>query len=259
MLEVYLCSTLMWNASLEEMFSFIYNNELDGIEMWAQHWFEKGYSVEEYQRLSALYPVKTVVHSCSWDLNPSSLNEGIRQASMEEIKKSINLAEALNANEVTVHPGHATILDKWEEYYQRMHQSLREILEYAKKKRIDVSLEIMEQLPKEFATSVCEMRKITQEMEDEFCYTLDIAHCESKDEIFTALEQGKHFSKFHISNRQGKRLHTSLPEGDYEFAELLPVLSTYHIPFVVEGFDSNPEFPIARKNINFLKTYGGKK
>ena len=41
MAEIYLRSTLMWNASLEDMFSFIYRNGLDGMELWAQHWFEK--------------------------------------------------------------------------------------------------------------------------------------------------------------------------------------------------------------------------
>lgn len=259
MSEIYLGSTLLWNVSLEEIFSFIYSNGLDGVEMWAQHWFERGYSIEEYQRLSALYPVKTVVHSCSWDLNPSSLNEGIRKASVGEIEKSIDLAVELNADEVTVHPGHATVAGNMEEYYPRMHQSLQEILEYAKRKNIDISLEIMEEIPKEYATSVGAMKKITQEMEDEFCYTLDIAHCEGKKEIFTALEEGKHFSKFHISNRQGKHLHTPLPEGDYDFTELLPILEKYQLPFVVEGFDSSKEFSVARKNVNFLKNYGGKK
>lgn len=259
MSEFYMGSTLMWNATLEEMVQFIYNNGLDGIEMWAQHWFEKGYSIQEYEKLIALYPVKTIVHSCSWDLNPASLNEGIRKASILEIQKSMDLAAALNANEVTVHPGRITICNEMEGYYERMHQSLQEILEYAKGKGIDVSLEIMERIPKEFVTSVDEMKKITKEMEDEFCYTLDIAHCDEECDILKALEQGRHFSKFHISNRQGSRLHTPLPEGEYDFKTLLPMLRKYQIPFVVEGFDSQEEFPVARKNIHFLKIYGGKK
>lgn len=257
MAEIYLCSTLMWNGSLEDMFSFIYRNGLDGMELWAQHWFEKGYSIEEFERLSALYPVKVVVHSCSWDLNPSSLNEGIRKASVAQIQKSIDLAAALQADEVTVHPGHATILDEMDGYYERMHQSLKEILQYAQKKKIAISLEIMEELPKEYATSVSEMKKITQEMGNQFWYTLDIAHCEGEKEIFTALEQERRFSKFHISNRQGKHLHVPLPDGDYDFMKLLPELEKYRIPFVVEGFDSSRDFLIARKNIHFLKNYGG--
>ena len=163
--------------------------------MWAQHWFERGYSIEEYQRLSALYPVKTVVHSCSWDLNPSSLNESIRKASVGEIEKSIDLAVELNADEVTVHPGHATVAGNMEEYYPRMHQSLQEILGYAKQKNIDISLEIMEEIPKEYATSVGAMKKITQEMEDEFCYTLDISHCEGKKRNFHSVRRGKAFFK----------------------------------------------------------------
>lgn len=257
MAEFYLCSTLMWNATLEEMVRFVYDNGLDGIEMWAQQWFTRGYSAEEYHKLSALYPIKTFVHSCSWDLNPASLNDGIRNASVLEIEKSIDLADSLGTYEVTVHPGHCTFGSNPEPYTNRMNQSLTELLAYAAQKRIDLSLEIMEKIPKEFVTSVAAMKSITQELEDKFYYTLDIAHCDGVDFLMKMLQQGKRFSKFHISNRRGNTFHTPLPDGDYDFTALLPTLIPYHLPFVIEGFDSQKEFSIAKKNINFLKLYGG--
>ncbi|MFR5601918.1 MAG: sugar phosphate isomerase/epimerase family protein [Lachnospiraceae bacterium] len=260
MAEYYLCSTLMWNASLEEMFRFIYEQELDGIELWAQHWFTKGYSAEEYRRLAALYPVKIFIHSCSWDLNLASLNEGIRTASIQEVKKSIDLAVELDSYEVTVHPGRFTIPCSCDEstYYDRMYQTLKELLSYARKRNVDLSLEIMEELPKEFVTSSSAMKAITRDLVSEFYYTLDIAHCKNMDVVQKELNSGIRFSKFHISNRQKMKLHTPLPEGDYDFTTLLPELESYRIPFVIEGFDSHREFPIANKNIRFLKNFGGK-
>lgn len=259
MSEFYLSSTLMWNVTLEEMVQFTYDNGLDGIELWAQQWFEKGYSVEEYQRLTALYPIKTFVHSCSWDINPASINDGIRHASILEIKKSIDLAASLNAYEVTVHPGHSSVNGSPEPYAVRMYQTLKELLAYSTQKWIDLSLEIMEEIPNEFVTSVAAMKSITREMESDFYYTLDTAHCEGVHVLMEMLGQGMRFSKFHISNRQGKKLHTPLPDGDYDFASLLPMLKDYAIPFVIEGFDSQKEFSIAKKNIQFLKLNGGMK
>lgn len=259
MSEYYLCSTLMWNASLEEMFRFLYEQELDGMELWAQHWFTRGYSAEEYRALAALYPVRTFIHSCSWDLNLASLNEGIRTASIGEVKKSIDLAVTLDAYEVTVHPGRLTIPYDETGYRDRLYESLKELLFYARERKIDLSLEIMESIPKEFVTSVSAMREVTGDLAGEFYYTLDIAHCENPDDVRKALEEGTRFSKFHISNRQGSRLHTPLAEGDFDFASLLPMLESYRIPFVIEGFDSQRELSAANKNVQFLKTFGGKK
>lgn len=255
MSEFYLSSTLMWNASLEEMINFVYENDLDGIEMWAQQWFEKGYDAEEYNRLTAVYPIKTFVHSCSWDLNMASMNEGIRRASVAEIKKSIDLACLIDAYEITVHPGHETICYMQDMYYEKMYASLKDILKYAKEKNIDVSLEIMEEIPKEFVTSYSEMMKVTKELSAQFFYTLDIAHCNSEKVIEDTLSEASRISKFHISNRTQNKLHTPLDEGIYDFTKVLKKLSEYDTPMVIEGLDTSKGYSVAKRNVEFLKKW----
>ena len=73
MKQIFVSSTLLWNAGLEEMFQRVYDNGFDGIELWAQQFFARGYDTQEYLRLQALYPLRTCVHSCSWDLNLASI------------------------------------------------------------------------------------------------------------------------------------------------------------------------------------------
>ena len=42
MKQIFVSSTLLWNAGLEEMFQRVYDNGFDGIELWAQHFLQKG-------------------------------------------------------------------------------------------------------------------------------------------------------------------------------------------------------------------------
>ena len=53
-------SCMMWNAQLEEMIRKLYENGIDEMELWAQHFQHRRFSVEEYVKLSALYPIKSV-------------------------------------------------------------------------------------------------------------------------------------------------------------------------------------------------------
>ena len=46
MKQIFVSSTLLWNAGLEEMFQRVYDNGFDGIELWAQHFFAKGYDTQ---------------------------------------------------------------------------------------------------------------------------------------------------------------------------------------------------------------------
>lgn len=128
MKQIFVSSTLLWNAGLEEMFQRVYDNGFDGIELWAQHFFTKGYDTQEYLRLQALYPLRTCVHSCSWDLNLASMNQGIRQnVHKADGNSSMRLAAELEALELTVHPGHMTLQGRREESMKLLQDSLEQI------------------------------------------------------------------------------------------------------------------------------------
>lgn len=252
---VYVSSTLMWNCSLEEMFDWTCRSGLDGIELWAQHFFARDYSPEKYQCLAALYSMKSCVHSQSWDLNLASLNEGIRKQSVQEVKKSIDLAHRLEMEEVTVHPGHQSIPAKVSDYEANLRQSLEELVAYAESRRVKLSLEIMEKIPREIVTDMQVMQRVCGALFPRCVYTLDVAHCDSAQEaIHTMEEYGEHISKIHISNRRGNKFHTPLDEGDHNMEELLPKLAKYDVPFVIEGLDVAEDFPVAKRNVAFVQT-----
>jgi sugar phosphate isomerase/epimerase len=259
MAELYFSSILMWNAPLDEIFKTACENGFAGIELWAQHFVSRGYDAGEYVKLGACYPVKTILHSFSWDLNLASLNDAIREASVRETQKAVGLANLLGAGEITVHPGRETLRLAGERELcdQKLSASLGEIEAYARRQDVRVSLEIMEKKDGEFIVSPEAMERLTAGMPGRFCHTLDVAHCDSEEEIFFALERLRGISKIHISNRTGKKLHTPLREGDYEFRTLLPRLKKYGLPLVVEGFDESRAFEILKDSIVYLKEIGG--
>ncbi len=261
--QIFASSTLFWNASIIKMMHHVKQARLEGIELWAQQFTCRGYVEEDYVRLAEQYGLQTIVHSYSWDLNLSSLNAGIRQASVAEVVKSMQLAARIGAREVTVHPGHQTIANKLSRsnwvggpYENFLYESLSKIAEEADKLGVSVSLEIMEKKKKEFVTSVEAMQVVTKDLFSAFSYTLDVAHCDS---MFECLQMGNILSKdgllskIHISNRQGKTYHTPLGQGDYEFSDVWPQLLRYGVPLVMEGYDEGREFPFFYTNIDFLK------
>lgn len=257
MADLYFSSVLMWGARLDEIFRLAYENAFAGVELWAQHFVSRSYSIEEYKRLNALYPLKTIVHNFSWDLNLASVNDGIREASVLETKKAIDLLDSLGGYEITVHPGQKS-LDVMETdiFYEKLRDSLDEIYRYARERSVEVSLEIMEKRDREFIVSREAIEKLTEDSPDRFYYTLDVAHC-CEEEIFDTLDRLRGISKIHVSNRAGTKLHTPLREGDYEFRELLPRLEKYRLPMVIEGFDGGDGFRILNDNIKYLKEIGG--
>ena len=245
MTTVYIGSTLMWSGSLRDIFLMAEDSGLQGIELWAQQFIYRGFDENEFKELMESTGIEACMHSQSWDLNPASMNEGIRSQSVKEIIRSIELAKRLGINEVTVHPGHRTVSCECVPYEDHLRRSFSEILEAAENAGVRLSLEIMEKIPKEFVTDMQAMQ---------FVYTLDIAHCDSGKEALRILEEdGEHISKIHISNRRGNKFHTPLSEGDHDMKDLIPKLAGYGLPMVMEGFDESKDFSTVKDNIGFIR------
>ncbi len=257
--DLYTSSTLFWGASLQSMFSFLEENAIQGVELWAQHFYDAGFNKGEYCKLSEKTGVKTVVHAASWDLNFASINEGIRNASIAEIKKSIDLAADLDAREVTVHPPRDTISLLGGKTKDYAYEGLKTLVEYAREKNIVVSVEIMEKIPKEVIAGSDSYMSILKDLVHEVSCTLDIAHCESDEELFELLKCVPNVSKIHISNRTIKTYHTPLYEGMFDFTKILPLLSDYNVDLVLEGLDVSSDHQIIKKTLDFIAGVKGKK
>lgn len=251
---IYFSSTLMWNAALPELFQAAHTLGAQGIEFWAQQFESRNYCEKECLRLMDEYQIEAFVHSKTWDLNFASMNRCIREASIREIKASIDLAGKMHASEITVHPPRESLCGELPFYRELTYQGLTELLSYARGKNVDVSLEVMEKIPKELMTSRRQIQELTRDLYPEFSYTVDVAHCDDAAEVQDFLWKLPRISKLHISNRRGSKYHTLLSDGDFSFPELWPILEDSHLPMVVEGLDRSKEYTMLYENMKYIQT-----
>ncbi|MTI57604.1 sugar phosphate isomerase/epimerase family protein [Geosporobacter ferrireducens] len=253
MKEIYFSSTLMWDASIEEMFQWVIESGFVGVELWAQHFDAREWQLETYKEKAEIYNIKTILHSNSWDLNFASLNKGIRTASLNEIKSSIDLAADLGAKEVTIHPPKETVSEARDVSMELARQGIEALLDYSRRRNVELSLEIMEKLPKELVTDLKSVKEMTGSLYDSFSYTLDIAHCNSIEEFKRSLKEINHISKIHLSNKQGEKLHTKLSEGDFDFYEVFSILENENVTIVIEGLEKGRSFNTLKENISLIQ------
>ncbi|AWW27019.1 sugar phosphate isomerase/epimerase family protein [Acetobacterium carbinolicum] len=253
MKNLYVSSNFFFNTDLETMMNKTKRYGFSGIEVWAQQFDLSRYSRKECRTLSDQYGLKNFVHAKSWDLNFASLNQNIRNTSIEEIKRSIDLADALAISEVTVHPPQMTLVGDRDRSLRLGRNSLAEIVSYGESKNIDVSIELMEKLPHELVTSYEEFTELADGFIDQLKVTIDIAHCDSLEEFEHYFDVFDNISKIHLSNRKGNVLHTPLYEGDYDFSSCFDTILKKNLPIVLEGFDARPGLMQVKKEVSYIK------
>lgn len=249
MKQLYFSSTLMWGATPEEVLGMAARWGLGGVEIWAQQADTFGWDADQIARLAAANHLQMVVHAKSWDLNFAALNEGVRRASIEELKKSLVFAQHVGAQEMTLHPPRFTLPSLREQAIEAGREGLAELLDTSDQVGVPISLEVMEKIPKELVTTVEEYQTFIGFLAPRLTCTLDMAHCRSAEEFWDYAERLPRISKLHISNKQGTKLHTPLPLGDYDFVQQLPHLKRLGVPMVIEGFDQDPRFEIVRSDL----------
>ncbi|WP_409967737.1 sugar phosphate isomerase/epimerase family protein [Bengtsoniella intestinalis] len=251
--ELFFSSTLLWGCDAEELFAKWNHHGIKHVELWAEQVEATSIDPTQYKILAQAHGITTVIHSKSWDLNFASLNAAIRQTSLDEIKKSFDLAVMLGAKEVTVHPPRHTITSLDPQVKQLAYDGIRVLHLYGKERGVALSLEIMEKIPKELITSDLELKDVVGDLYHQLEYTVDTAHCTDEEELLTYMDTIDHVSKIHISNKVGTKLHTPLYHGDFDFHTLLFKLLSYGVPLSVEGLDKGPEYSLLDETVHYIR------
>ncbi len=133
----------------------------------------------------------TCIHCPIVDVNLCSPNKGIREESIRQVKKSIDIANRLEANPVNVHfgrlPAFSASSEELEEidkktkqiYFQLGIEALKELVGYSKSKNIDLCVENMPKVYTEFCYSYKEIEKVLNEID--ILFTLDLGHANTVD------------------------------------------------------------------------------
>ncbi len=166
--------------SCPEIFSFVSQAGLDGIEFWHEtpDFWLRDQPVDELIASRKTHPEITsaTVHAPILDLNPCSINPTVAEVSVDYAIRSIRLAEQIGAGLVTVHPGRRTAkrspspLD-----FARFEHYIRALEGTVKGSPVKVAIENMEPAINSMLCTPERMREVL-DAEPWLLFTLDVAH-----------------------------------------------------------------------------------
>lgn len=182
------------------------------------------------QDMISAYDIKFSIHAPLSDVNLASHNERIRNSSILEVKKSMDLASQLGAQIVVVHPGHIPILGRKLNHkileYNR--DSLKECSTYAQEVGVFMCVENMPDIEGLLYKNLDDLESLIINIDAYL--TLDVGHAHNN--MFTVEEM--------LNNSRIKHVHLSDNDGSYDSHQALGKIKN-------------------RKGINFKSLFNGLK
>lgn len=203
--------------------------------------------------------------------NICSKDEKLRKESIEIHLKTIDIAETFNAKIINIHPGFTDEDVYDEEYYKINLKSIEIICDAAAEKDILISMEIMEERPKEFIKTPEDVMKIIKKLNRKnFGMTLDIVHAytHGKDTVERYLKEIKKDIDFvfhcHVSGHTSKYTHApfiACEIKDFWKKEIKKFVKFYNGAIVIEGTNKGKDLGITlsdeeleKNNLEFINS-----
>lgn len=179
MARVSASSMFLWDLDPRRMAEVIAEAGVGEMEFWAETpWYWEGGRRPEGAELirEVLGRRITTLHAPVMDLNPSSYNDLVSLATMEEGISAIRLAGLLGARVVVVHPGKRTAKrPAREEEREKLRRYLEVCLDRAVEEGVLLALENLEPAPWNLCSEPDEMGRFLDE-HPRLGMTLDISH-----------------------------------------------------------------------------------
>lgn len=254
-MKVFASSTLLFGYQLDEVFSIAKRLNYDGVEVWHFHLIKTGEEKKsaELCELAQQLGLSLSLHALSWDLNFTSKVDQIRESSLKILEQSIDIAAELNANPVVVHPGRITIPgDSSEESWQFLVEGVKRLTSHAERKGLNIALELMEHIPKEFFIAPEDANKILDEVDaSNLGITFDAAHVPLDDDPLDYISRINNVMHVHLSDLTPQKRHIALNTGDRDYTDLIKyIIDNMRVDVAIEGMEYQRSEWLARHNIN---------
>ncbi len=189
------------------------------------------------------------LHAPLNDINIASINPTIRDASIEEVKRSLELASAVGVNVVTVHPGlYSPLAIYCDDILELSLDSLKRLKITAEDFGVKLAVENLPEMWLTLCSEPEEIKELLQNSDLGFC--LDIGHAYTAGRLQDFLEFSIKPVNVHLhDNEGGDDIHLPLGDGEIDFQNILKNLKDYDGNFVIEGRGTEE----LRKSKKFLK------
>jgi len=162
------------------------------------------------------YDIDVFLHSPTIDLNPASLNPGIREETLKQMEETIDFAVKINAEAITTHPG---LIHRFEERirnYGKLHaiKTLNNANEYAMERGIKFSIENMPNKYAYFCNTAEEHQFFINECGS--YATVDTGHANTTKDVKSFFKIKK-IAYYHLNDNNGEKdQHLTLGEGNLD-------------------------------------------
>ncbi|MFD2705891.1 sugar phosphate isomerase/epimerase family protein [Salibacterium lacus] len=246
----------MWGTPFRDIIKQAAKQGFEGVELWAEHIWAQEESVHDILRWTKDSRITCTLHAPSWDLNPASINKEIREASYQQICRSMELAEQVEAPNITVHPGHQTIPSTMASWHTDMiKEQLYRLNEKARRHGCTLSVEHMEEKPKELFCTPGDMNHLTESMPGDVKVTFDAAHVPAERDPADYFERMNRINKIHLSDTSQTVYHVGLGEGHLSLFHLMSLLEHTELPVVLEGFEEGAGAEKLASHLDYLKKF----
>lgn len=248
--RVLLSAPLMWAHTPGEVLEAARDLGYDGVELWAFQLGGDGIDAPALGAQARALGLVLTLHALTWDLNLSSRLESIRAASLDGVLRSVDLARAVGAELVVVHPGRITVpFDDDEAYWPHLVQSLRTIADHAQAGGIRVGIEHMEPRQGEYIITPDQANRLVRDIDRPNVGTvLDAAHIPWGEDEPSFAARLEHLIHVHLSDADESRLHLPLGHGTRNLTPVLAALRGYRGAMALEGYSIELGTDLARWN-----------
>lgn len=248
--QVLLSAPLLWAHPTTEILDVAHDLGYDGVELWVyQLRREESDPAALAARIREL-GLEVTVHALSWDLNLTSRVETIEAASMAALRQSVDLAAALGASLVVMHPGHTTApQDDGETYWPALVTAVRTVADHAASFKMRVGVEHMEARQTEFVVLPEHANRLVEDVGRPNVGTvLDVAHIPWGQDEVEFIAQLDHIIHVHLSDADESHLHLPLGQGERDLVRVLAALHGHRGAIALEGFSISAGVELARWN-----------
>ena len=159
------------------------------------------------------YDIDVYLHSPTIDLNPGSLNLGIREETLKQLKETVNFGVKINCKAITTHPGLIHRLEERVRNFGMEHaiNILTEANNYSEERGIKFSIENMPNKYAYFCNSADEHRLFVEKCGS--YATVDTGHANTTQDVKSFFKL-KNIVYYHLNDNDGEKdQHLTLGEG----------------------------------------------
>lgn len=213
----------LFMSSLEQFLETAINDGFKLMEMLCEgpYWPRNMLTMDESEfEIFNSYDVDVFLHAPTIDLNPGSLNPGIRKETLIQLYETVDLACKIGAKAITTHPG---LIHRLEERVRNRGirysiETLQKANEYAEERDVIFSVENMPYRYAYFCNTAPEHEYFVKKC-DSYA-TVDTGHANTCDDTESFFKMKK-IAYYHLSDNDGQKdQHLALGEGTFDLSLL---------------------------------------